>query len=529
MSRVDQGRCDSRAFEPHASKRKLGWRVAQTLALSAMVATSLGAGRSSAAEPAKPAPAAPQASASAAAPHVPVEQYKLSNGLTVLLSEDHRLPVVATEVLYLVGSGHEKPGRTGFAHLFEHLMFQGSEHHDAEFFAPFEPIGALINGTTSTDRTNYYERVPSNYLELSLWMESDRMRSLLPVLTQQKLDNQRDVVKNERRQRYEVEPYGLAFYLLSEALYPETHPYHHDTIGSHEDLTAATLTDVQDFFRRYYAPANSVLTIVGDFNPTSTKSLVERYFGDIPGGERAKAPSTPMPQLPGIVHWVKKDDVELPRIYLAWHSPALYAPGDAELDLWSSVLADGKTSRLFQPLVYEQKVAKEVAAFQASEKLSSSFVIMATAAPGVSLDQLQKALEAALAKALATPPTERELERAQNAFKKGFYARIEGVDSRASLLANYYLHTGRADFLAEDLDRYVDATSASVHEAARRYMDPSRYVRLDFVPGERSAPVEKLPLIPAATAPATAAPQAKPEPATAASKTKSPTTQGAAK
>jgi zinc protease len=236
-----------------------------------------------------------------------------------------------------------------------------------------------------------------------------------------------------------------------------------------------------------------------------------------------------MPQLPGIVHWVKKDDVELPRIYLAWHSPALYAPGDAELDLWSSVLTDGKTSRLFQPLVYEQKVAKEVAAFQASEKLSSSFVIMATAAPGVSIEKLQSALEEALKKALATPPTERELERAQNAFKKGFYQRIEGVDSRASLLANYYLHTGRADFLGEDLGRYVNATATTVHEAARRYMDPQRFVRLDFVPGERSAPVDKLPLVPAATAPATAAPQAKPEPATTAPKTQSSTTQGAAK
>jgi predicted Zn-dependent peptidase len=464
---------------------------------------------------------------------VPVEQYQLGNGLTVLLSEDHRLPVVATEVLYLVGSGHEKPGRTGFAHLFEHLMFQGSQHHDAEFFAPFEPIGALVNGTTSADRTNYYERVPSNFLELSLWMESDRMRSLLPVLSQQKLDNQRDVVKNERRQRYEVEPYGLAFYHLSEALYPESHPYHHDTIGSHEDLTAASLTDVQDFFRRYYTPSNAVLTIAGDFNPTATKSLVERYFGDIPAGERAAAPSAPMPQLPGVVHWVKKDDVELPRIYMAWHSPALYAPGDAELDLWSSVLTDGKTSRLFQPLVYEQKVAKEVAAFQASEKLSSSFVIMATAAPGVSLDQLESALGAALKKALAAPPSERELERAQNAFKKGFYSRIEAVDSRASLLANYYLHTGRADYLGEDLGRYVKATSASVHEAARRYMDPQRYVRLDFVPGERSAPVEKLPLVaPTAAAPAPSPTLPKAAPATAAPATAAPAaskTEGAAK
>ncbi len=498
MSRVLANEVGAHAVRRGAHGRTIGGRFTWALALAAAFV----AGGALAREPGAAAPNAGEAAQAAApapatAPHVPVEQYRLPNGLTVLLSEDHRLPVVATEVLYLVGSGHEKPGRTGFAHLFEHLMFQGSKHHDAEYFTPFEPIGAAVNGTTNADRTNYYERVPSNFLELSLWMESDRMRSLLPVLSQQKLDNQRDVVKNERRQRYEVEPYGLAFNHLGQMLYPENHPYHHDTIGSHEDLTAASLTDVQEFFRRYYAPANAVLTIAGDFDPTATKALVERYFGDIPGGERASAPSATVPELPGIVHWIKQDDVELPRVYLAWHSPALYAPGDAELDLWSSVLTDGKTSRLFQPLVYEQKVAKEVAAFQASEKLSSSFVIIATAAPGVSADKLESALKAALHEALAKPPTERELERAQNAFKKSFYQRIEAVDSRASMLANYYLHTGRADYLAEDLQRYVAATPTSVHDVAKRYLDTQRFVRLDFVPGGRNVPAEKSPLIPA--------------------------------
>ncbi len=444
------------------------------------------------------------------APRVPVEQYQLENGLTVLLSEDHRLPVVATEVLYLVGSGHERQGRTGFAHLFEHLMFQGSEHHDREYFAPFEPIGASVNGTTSADRTNFFERVPSNYLELSLWMESDRMRSLLPVLDQTKLDNQRDVVKNERRQRYEIEPYGMAFYHMGEALYPESHPYHHDTIGSHEDLTAATLDDVRGFFKQYYGASNAVLSVVGDFDRVATKALIHRYFGDVPAGARQKPPDATMPTLPGIVHWVSKDDVELPRIYLAWHSPSLYAKGDAELDLLSSVLTDGKTSRLFQPLVYEQKVAKDVAAFQASERLSSQFVIMVTAAPGVTIDQLYAAVEKALKKALATEPTARELERAQNTFKKGFYQRIEASDARASMLANYYLHTGRADFLAEDLARYVQATPKSVHEAASRYLDPKRFVRLDFVPGGRGGPPDKRPVVAATPNPTTQAPSAAP-------------------
>ncbi len=433
--------------------------------------------------------------------------YTLDNGLTVLLSEDHRLPVVASEVLYMVGSGHEKKGRTGFAHLFEHLMFQGSEHYDHEFFAPFEPIGGSINGTTSQDRTNYYEQVPSNYLELSLWMESDRMRSLLPVLTQKKLDNQRDVVKNERRQRYEVTPYGLVWVYLGKALYPDGHPYQHTPIGSHEDLTAASLGDVQEFFKRYYVPANAVLAVVGDFQKAQVKGLVEKYFGDIPAGERATPPRAEIPKLQGITHWVKQDDVELPRIYLAWNSPALYAAGDAELDLLSSVLAKGKTSRLFQPLVYEKKVAKDVQAFQASQKLSSFYVISATAAPGVSVETLHQELMATLKEALAKPPTDDELVRAKNGYKKNFYGQVESVSSRASLLASYYLHTGNPDFLSQDLERYVSATPESVYRAAQNYIDLNNMVRIDFVPGKRSAPIEKLSTA-KHTARATAAPAA---------------------
>jgi zinc protease len=426
------------------------------------------------------------------APRVSVEQYTLPNGLTVLLSRDKSLPVVATEMLYLVGSGHEREGRTGFAHLFEHLMFQGSKNHDREYFEPFEPIGGSVNGTTNQDRTNYFQRVPSNYLELPIWMESDRMRSLLPALSQGKLDNQRDVVKNERRQRYEVEPYGMAWWYLGEALYPKGHPYRHSPIGSHEDLTAATLDDVKEFFKQYYVPANAVFALVGDFEEAQAKDLIQRYFADIPGGERATAPNVPRPELASDVHWLKQDDVELPRIYLAWHSPALFEAGDAELDLWSSVLGDGKSSRLFQPLVYEQKVAKDVAAFQVSQKMSSYYVVTATAAPGVTIERLYAALDEALRKALQKPPTERELTRAKNAFKKDFFSRIEAASSRASLLASYYLHTGRADYISEDLARYVGASAEDVHTAARRFLTPGRHVRIDFVPGDRNLPLQVL-------------------------------------
>jgi zinc protease len=422
--------------------------------------------------------------AAANAPKLPVEQYQLDNGLTVLLSEDHSLPLVSVEVLYLVGSGHERVGRTGFAHLFEHLMFQGSEHFDHEYFKPYEPIGGQVNGTTSRDRTNFFEVVPSNYLATPLWMESDRMQSLLPTLTQGKLDNQREVVKNERRQRNENAPYGMAQVYLGEMLYPPGHPYRHTPIGSHEDLTAATLDDVKAFFQQYYVPANAGLAVVGDFQSSEAKRLIQSYFGSIPAGVRAPHPTAEVPA-PRAVHWQKTDDVPLPRIYLAWHTPALFASGDAELDLWSNVLTDGKNSRLYYPLVYDAKVAKDVDASQASQQLSSYYIIQATAAPGQSVDALYSSLVSALSKALETPPTSAELERAVSSYKKGFYGRIEAVQSRASTLAGYFQHTGRGDYLAQDLARYVDATPEAVHAAARRYLNLNEVVRLDILPGKK--------------------------------------------
>jgi zinc protease len=447
--------------------------------------------------------------ATANAPKLPVEQYQLDNGLTVLLSEDHSLPLVAVEVLYLVGSGHERVGRTGFAHLFEHLMFQGSEHFDHEYFKPYEPIGGQVNGTTSRDRTNFFQVVPSNYLETPLWMESDRMQSLLPALTQGKLDNQRDVVKNERRQRNENAPYGMAQVYLGEMLYPPGHPYRHTPIGSHEDLSAATLDDVKAFFQQYYVPANAGLAVVGDFQSSEAKQLIQSYFGPIPAGVRAARPAAEMPA-PRAVHWQKTDDVPLPRIYLAWHTPALFAPGDAELDLWSNVLADGKNSRLYFPLVYTGRVAKDVNAAQASQQLSSYYIIQATAAPGQSVDALYASLVAALSKALETPPTAAELERAVSAYKKGFYGRIEAVQSRASTLTSYFQHTGRGDYLAQDLARYVDATPETVHAAARRYLNVDEAVRLDILPGKKDGAAPQA-ISNAAGAPQSQAPKSAPK------------------
>jgi len=418
---------------------------------------------------------------------VPVEQYELENGLTVLLSQDARLPVAAVEMVYLVGSANERPGRSGFAHLFEHLMFQGSQHYDHDYFTPFEPIGADVNGTTSEDRTNYFERVPKNYLDLALWMESERLEYLLPALTQEKFDNQREVVKNERRQRYDNQPYGLAWEWLGHTLYPAGHPYYERPIGSMRDLDAASLDDARSFFQQYYAPKNSALVVVGDFDVPELKRTIERYFAHIPPGQRAKTPDAQPVELETVKHVTLPDDVKLPRIYLAWPSPALFEPGDAELDLFSNVLSEGKTSRLYKPLVYDQKIAKTVEAYQVSQRLSGLYVIEATAAPGVSVDRLSAALMQALETALASAPAPDELERARNAYQKSFYQRVEGVGSRASLLGAYFLHTGKGDYLEADLARYLQATSEGIEKAAQRFLSLKAFVRLDVVPKAASA------------------------------------------
>lgn len=419
------------------------------------------------------------------APQVPVETYTLDNGLTVILSHDDRLPVVAVEVRYLVGSAHEVEGRSGFAHLFEHLMFQGSKSYNDEYFKPFEPIGASVNGTTNTDRTNYYERVPSEYLELALWMESDRMSGLPDVLTQAKLDNQRDVVKNERRQNYENRPYGMFWKLLQNNLYPKGHPYQHTTIGTHADLTAATLDDVKAFFRTYYVPANAVVTIVGDYDRDHARALVQKYFGAMAPGARA-----PTPKATTVVatakHVVDPDDVKLPRVYLVWPTPAFYAPGDAEMDVLASVLTDGKTSRLFQPLVYEQKIAKDVAAYQVSRPLGGVFVVQATAAPGQTIEALHTALIAALKEAISTPPNEDEMTRTLNGWRKSFYGRVESVLSRAQLLSGYMHFMGTPDALAQDLARYVDLDATQVQQQVQQWIKVDQALRIDIVPGAQA-------------------------------------------
>src|SRR5687767_14847465 len=322
---------------------------------------------------------------------IPFSKRTLPNGLDVIVHEDHQLPMVAVNVWYHVGSKNEQPGRTGFAHLFEHLMFEGSEHHDHGYFPPLQRAGGLLNGSTNADRTNYWEVVPTGALDLALWMESDRMGYLVPALTERKFENQRDVVLNERRQNYENRPYGLAGIALSSAMFPADHPYHWPTIGFTTDLRAASIDQVRDFFLTYYHPANASLSLAGDVETDRAFELAEKYFGGLPPGP-AVAPIAATAALSESASLLLDDRVELPRVYVSWHSPAMFAPDDAELDVAADVLAHGKTSRLYRSLVFERRVATDVSAHQQSREMAGVFQVACTAAAGVALPELHTAV-----------------------------------------------------------------------------------------------------------------------------------------
>ena len=414
-----------------------------------------------------PGPAAPR---SDDAIRLSVTEYKLPNGLSVLIHEDHAAPVVAVNLWYLVGSKDEKPGRTGFAHLFEHLMFQGSVHvGDDQHLALVAQAGGSANATTSEDRTNFFETLPSNYLELALYLEADRMGFLVEALTQDKLDTQRGVVQNERRQSYENQPYGMSRLALRETLYPETHPYHHPAIGSHADLEAATLDDVKQFFRAWYTPDNAVLTIAGDVDPARAIDLVMRWFGPIPSGMSHGSP--PRPQVAEVVLAADKrirlgDRVSFERLSLVWPSPRWFAPGDAELDLLATVLG-GKSGRLYRRLVHEQQIAQSVAVMQLSAKLGSEFHIVAMARPGHTAAEMEKVVGAELAKLLgAEPITDEELARAKSAWEAQFVYGLEGYEHRADMLSAYYEQLGDVVGFARDRERYLKATRAEVMKTA---------------------------------------------------------------
>ncbi len=427
-------------------------------------------------------------------PEIPFETWKLPNGLTVIHHEDRSSPVVAVHVQYDVGAKDEKPGRTGFAHLFEHLMFQGSQHVPKGLGDRLvEAAGGDANGSTSQDTTQYWEKVPSNALEQMLWLESDRMGFLLPTLDQEKLDNQREVVRNERRQNYEMRPYGLAFEKILSNLWEPDFPYHWLPIGSHEDLAAATLDDVKEFFGRFYGPENAVLVVAGDVGAAEARALSERWFGGIPGKAPPVHEKPEPPPLARERRVTMEDRVQLPRLYMAWRTPKAFAPGDAELDLAGQVLSGGKSARLVRRLVMEEQIAQDVMAGQMSQTLASMFFVVATPKPGVPVERVERAIDEELARLAAEPPSDEELQRAKNKFEAGAIFGLEpigGFGGRAATLAHYYLLTGDPGHLAADLARYRRASSGDVSAAVAGLLGKDARVVLTVTP-RAEAPAAK--------------------------------------
>jgi zinc protease len=432
------------------------------------------------------APASRLAAQAAQPLRVPYETFTLPNGLQVILHEDHSVPVVSVNIWYHVGSGDERVGRTGFAHLFEHIMFMGSQHvPTGDFDKLLEAAGADNNGSTTEDRTNYFEDAPANALPLMLWLDSDRMGFLVPEITADKVDLQRGVVQNERRQSYENRPYGLAEENILKRLYPPGHPYSWPVIGSMADLSAATLEDVRDFFRTYYTPNNATLAIAGDVTPRDARQLAERYFGDIPRGPTVTRPTPPPVLLGADVFATLEDRVQMPRVYNAWHTQKAFAPDDAGLDVLANVLAGGRSSRLYRRLVYELQIASDVVAFQDGSRLDGKFELWVTARPGHALGELQRVVDEEVRKLADAGPTLREVQRAQNTFEAQFLSRMERVGSfggKADQLSFYTYFVGTPDYFQRDLDRYLSVRPADVQRIARAYLADAHRVVLSVVP-----------------------------------------------
>ena len=434
-------------------------------------------------------------------PELKVEKYTLPNGLEVILHEDHTTPVVGVNLWYKVGSKDEKAGRTGFAHLFEHLMFQGSQHHDSEYFAPLEPLGAQINGSTNTDRTNYFENVPSNALELALWLEADRMGFLLPALTQEKLDNQRDVVKNERRQSYDNQPYGQSFEIMARTLYPPEHPYHHSTIGSMADLSAASLADVSAFFRTYYAPSNASLCLAGDFDPAEAKRMIARYFGPLPRGPEVARPKPMTPVVATPKRQAITDKVAQARATIEWPTVPVGHEDEAALDVLGQVLGQlSGESRLYKKLMYEKPLAANASASHGTEALAGSFSMSITAQRGQSLDALVAMADAEVERIKAEGPTGAEVEKSQISQARGLNFGLQSMGRKADFLNQNNVYYGDPLAYKAELKKVYAVTPDDVKRVAAKYLTAGR-VRLDVNPGAPTPRPEEPPVDRAAQSP----------------------------
>jgi zinc protease len=423
---------------------------------------------------------------------IAIDRYTLPNGLRVVLSEDHTNPVVSVNLWYNVGSRNERPGRTGFAHLFEHMMFQGSQNvPDTQHIAHIERIGGSMNGSTWLDRTNYFQTVPAHWLELALWLESDRMGFLLPAMTQEKLDNQRDVVKNERRWRVDNQPYGDWDERLQALVYPPDHPYHHSVIGSMEDLDAATLEDVTRFFRTYYAPNNAVLTLCGDFDPVHAKERIEHYFGPV-----ARGPDLPsLPGKPDVEARIGREvrqhveaDVALPRVYLAFRIPPYGADGFYAADVASHVLTAGKSSRLYRNLVRERQLAQDVVSYAFPIVTGAAMLVMwATARPGVTAEQMEAELLAELDALARGEATELEVQRSVTGIAARHVMGMQQVGERADQLSMFTTLFDDPERLNTELDRYRAVTEDDVRRFALEYLQADNRVVLTYTPRSRGA------------------------------------------
>ncbi|MGQ0703171.1 MAG: M16 family metallopeptidase [Gemmatimonadales bacterium] len=417
-------------------------------------------------------PVTAQLEAQSATPiRVPFVMDTLPNGLRLIIHEDHSVPVATANVWFHVGSGDERPSRTGFAHLFEHLMFMGSQHAPyPQFDRLLEAAGAVNNGSTTNDRTNYFEQGPNSALSLMLWLEADRMGWLLPTMDSAKVDLQRDVVKNERRQSYENQPYGMVEDALPGMLYPPGHPYSWPVIGSMADLSAASLEDVRDFFRRYYAPNNAVIAVAGAVKADEVRSLARKYFADIPRGPALTRPAVPAVSLTRDTFRILEDRVQLPRLYYNWHTVKAMTSDDAALEITSYVLTGARNSRLTQKLVYDLQIATNAVAYQDGKRLDGDFVVYATARPGHALPALQQVLEAELRRLADEGPTQRELDQAKNSIEARFLGALESTLRKADQLNAYYYFTENPDGFQAEIDRLRRVTAEDVKRVTRQYL-----------------------------------------------------------
>jgi zinc protease len=419
-------------------------------------------------------------------PELNYTEYKLLNGLRVVMHLDRSTPIVAVNVWYHVGSKNEVPGRTGFAHLFEHMMFQGSENYNDEYFGPLQKAGANINGSTNPDRTNYYEVVPSNFLELALFMEADRMGNLLAAMTQEKLDNQRDVVKNERRQRYDNRPYGTAFEKIQSLIYPQDYPYHWTTIGSLADLSAASMEDVKSFFRKYYVPNNASLVIAGNFDEIKAREWVQKYFGPIKRGRNISRPNPKKPTLDGEIRKTYEDAVRLPRRYMVWHTVPRMHRDEAALDILASVMSSGRGSRLQSKLLHEKRMVQNIFASNPAREIGGNFSITATSAnrDPKSLEEIEKEINAEIERIKNEGPSAEEVERAKNGYESQFVFGLQTVLGKADAMNSNATFFGKPDLFQKQLDEYRKVTPEDVQRVAREYLTGNRLV-MSFVPGKK--------------------------------------------